>query len=87
MSIIFSGDERFAYRDPACYYFDGKYRLFFTVSEKDGGFMYNRVGYSVSEDLVDWSEPVMLTERDKGLNFCSPGCVTEHNGEYILSVT
>lgn len=51
MPIIFSGDERFAYRDPACYFFDGEYHLFFTVSEKENGYMFNRVGHSVSKDL------------------------------------
>lgn len=58
MPIIFRGDDKFAYRDPTCYYFGGLYHLFFTVSEKDGGYMYNRVGHSVSEDLLHFSEPM-----------------------------
>lgn len=87
MAIIFKGNERFAYRDPACFYYGGKYRLFFTVSEKDGGYMYNRVGYSESADLRDWSEPRLITVRDKALNFCSPGNILEHDGEYLLCVT
>ena len=58
MPIIFRGDDKFAYRDPPCYYFGGLYHLFFTVSEKDGGYMYNRVGHSVSEDLLPFSEPM-----------------------------
>ena len=32
--IIFKGNETVAYRDPACYYFEGRYHLFFTLSIK-----------------------------------------------------
>ena len=38
--IIFNGNDKFAYRDPTCFYKDGTYYLFYTVSEKDGGYMY-----------------------------------------------
>ena len=40
MPIIFEGSEKRAYRDPACYFYGGEYHLFFTVSEKDNGYMY-----------------------------------------------
>ena len=69
MPVIFHGDERLAYRDPACYYFEGEYHLFFTVSEKDGGYMYNRVAHSVSRDLHSFSEPEMITEKNCATNF------------------
>lgn len=82
--IIFHGNDRFAYRDPTCCEHDGAYYLFFTVSEKDGGYMYNRIGMSRSTDLKRWSEPVLLTEKDVRLNYCSPGNVIERGGEYIL---
>ena len=82
--IIFKGNDRFAYRDPACCVHDGVYRLFFTVSEKDGGYMYNRIGMSRSEDLQTWSEPVLLTKKDVRLNYCSPGNIICKDGEYIL---
>jgi len=82
--IIFHGNDRFAYRDPACWAHDGTYYLFFTVSEKDDGFMYNRIGMSKSADLRTWSEPVLLTQKDVRLNYCSPGNVIGRGGEYIL---
>lgn len=71
MPIIFRGDDKFAYRDPTCYYFGGLYHLFFTVSEKDGGYMYNRVGYSVSEDLDTWRDVGTYTLGQDGWDFAS----------------
>ena len=87
MPIIFEGNEKLAYRDPTCYYFGGKYHLFFTVSEKDGGYMYNRVGHSVSTDLKSFSEPELITVKDCGKNFCSPGNVICRDGEYFICVS
>ena len=37
MPVIFKGSENIAYRDPACYYYNGEYHLFFTFSEKENG--------------------------------------------------
>ena len=87
MPIIFDGSEALAYRDPTCFLFEGKYHLFFTVSEKDGGYLYNRVGHSVSSDLKTFSEPELITEKDNLKNFCSPGNVIQRGGEYFISVT
>ena len=82
--IIFEGNQTFAYRDPACFRCNGVYYLFFTVSEKDNGYMYNRIAVSQSDDLTHWSQPRMLTPKDLTLNFCSPGNIIEHRGEYVL---
>lgn len=87
MPIIFEGNEKFAYRDPACCYYGGEYHLFFTVSEKENGYMFNYVAHSVSSDLKSFSKPTLITEKDCSKNFCSPGNVIEHNGEYFISVT
>ena len=87
MPIIFKGNERYAYRDPACYFFGGEYHLFFTVSEKDNGYMYNRVAHSVSRDLKSFTKPEFITERDNKTNFCSPGNVIKKDGEYLICVT
>ena len=38
MPIIFQGNEKIAYRAPACYCYNGVYYLFFTVSEKEDGY-------------------------------------------------
>ncbi len=82
--IIFKGNDRYAYRDPACIFNDGVCHLFFTVSEKDGGYMYNRIAHSESRDLLSWTEPVILTEKNAALNYCSPGNIIEHDGRYIM---
>lgn len=87
MPIIFNGNEKTAYRDPACYYYEGNYHLFFTVSEKENGYMFNRVAHSVSVDLKKFTEPELITEKDIAKNFCSPGNVIEHNGEYLICIT
>ncbi len=85
--IIFSGDEKTAYRDPACFYHSGTYYLFFSYSEKDSVYMYNRIGLSTSKDLKNWSVPRLITEKDNRLNYCSPGNIIEHNGKFILCFT
>ena len=86
MPLIFLGNERFAYRDPACYYHEGCYHLFFTVSEKQDGYMYNYVGYSRSEDLCNFTEPRLITEKDYTKNFCSPGNVLKFGDQYLICV-
>lgn len=85
--IIFKGNDKFAYRDPACFLFEDTYFLFFTVSEKDDGYMYNRIGMSKSKDLVNWTEPKIITERNLNFNFCSPGNILKKDGKYIMCFT
>lgn len=87
MPVIFMGNEEIAYRDPACYYFDSKYHLFFTYSEKENGYIYNRVGHSVSEDLISFSKPELITLRDCSQNYCSPGNIIKYDGEYWICVS
>ena len=81
MPILLKGNETLAYRDPTCIFVDGTYHLFFTVSKKENGYMYNFVGHSASKDLKTFSEVTILTEKDPRKNFCSPGNVLRV-GEY-----
>lgn len=81
---IFQGDTKFAYRDPAAVYHNGTFYLYFTVSELDGQFFYNRTAMSTSSDLVDWSKPQFLTPRDRTLNYSSPGNIIRFDGRWIL---
>ena len=84
-SLIIQGDEAHAFRDPAVIYKDGVFRLFCTCAETeaDGGiFLYTVLMRSA--DLAHWSEPVKLTPRDRSLNFSSPGCIVERQGEYVM---
>ena len=53
--IIFQGDNKWAYRDPAAVYHYGAFYLYFTVSEMDGQYFYNRTAMSTSRDLLHWS--------------------------------
>lgn len=85
--LIFTGNETTAYRDPACYFYDGCYYLFFTISKKQNGYMYNHIALSTSEDLFHWTEPKLLTQTDNLKNYCSPGCIIEKDGEFILCFT
>jgi len=85
--ILFEGNDRLAYRDPACIFWQGAYYLFFTVSEKENGYMYNRVGMSISRDLINWTEPRLLTPKDVNLNFCSPGNIIKAGEEYVICFT
>lgn len=49
--------------------------------------MYNHVAMSTSEDLLHWTAPKLLTQSDNLKNYCSPGCIIEKDGEFILCFT
>lgn len=87
LPVLFQGDKTSAYRDPACVYFDGAYHLFFTLSVKENGYMYNYVARSISRDLLQWTEPKILTEKDNSKNYCSPGSIIRHGEEYLMCIT
>ena len=82
--IIFAGDEKWAYRDPAAVYHNETFYLYFTVSEMDGQYFYNRIAMSTSRDLLHWSKPRFLTPRDQNLNYSSPGNVIGFGGRWAL---
>ena len=83
--VIFVGDAKTAYRDPAVYEKDGTFFLFFTVVkiEPDGG-IYSYTAESESRNLVDWTKPRILTPRDQRLNYSSPGNVVKDGDDYVL---
>lgn len=83
--ILFQGDEKFAYRDPAVIFSNNTFYLYFTLSENssDGGY-YNMIAYSKSTDLVYWTFPKIITPRDRNLNYSSPGNIVRHNNEWIM---
>jgi len=83
--IIFKGDSKTAYRDPAAIYHDGVLRLYFTLARReDDGNMYWYTAVSKSQDLINWTEPRILTPRNRNLNFSSPGNVIRYGNEWIL---
>lgn len=83
--ILFHGDRKFAYRDPAVLYHDRTFHLYFTLSESadDGGY-YNMTAYSKSRDLVHWTFPKVLTPRDRHLNYSSPGNIVRIDGQWAI---
>ncbi len=82
--IIFKGDEKTAYRDPAVWYENGVFYLFCTYVECTPDGPYLTTVISKSRNLVDWSKPRELTVRDKSLNFSSPGNVIKTDMGYYL---
>ncbi len=83
---VFRGDFKFAYRDPAAVYHNGRFHLYFTLGESapDGGY-YLRIAHSSSSDLVHWTYPEPLTPRDRDLNYSSPGNVVRLADEMFHS--
>ena len=83
--ILFRGNETTAFRDPAVLYHNKKFYLFFTLVETEpDGKIYSYVASSVSKDLIHWTTPQKLTEKNQNLDFSSPGNVNHFNNEWIL---
>ncbi len=83
--VLFRGDARTAYRDPAAIYHEGTFHLFFTlVRAGDDGVPFLHLASSRSRDLVSWSEPRLLTPADRRLNYSSPGNVVRFGGEWVM---
>ena len=83
--ILFRGDERHAWRDPAAFYRDGVIHLFMTLTEtEDDGRVFMYVAHSSSRDLLNWTEPEKLTVRDQSKNFSSPGNVVDLGDRFLL---
>ena len=79
---IFKGDETVGYRDPAAWYEDGVFHLFFTLCDPSVPSM--TVGHSTSRDLVEWSPIEHVLPMDKRFNWSSPGNIVKVGDERIL---
>ncbi|MDN5203417.1 hypothetical protein QQ008_18665 [Fulvivirgaceae bacterium BMA10] len=83
--VLFAGDERTAYRDPAVIFHEETFYLFFTLVEiEDDGKIYSYTAYSKSKDLLHWTIPVKITPKDQRLNYSSPGNIIRFENEWIL---
>lgn len=83
--VLFAGDATHAYRDPAAFYWNGVFYLFFTlVLTEASGTAYSYVAQSRSRDLLTWTPPEILTPRDKSLDFGSPGDVVRDGKDFVL---
>ena len=82
--VLFKGDEKTAYRDPAVLFHNDQFFLFFTLVKTINEEIYSFTATSKSFDLINWSPIKILTPRDQNLNFCSPGNVVRYNGKWLL---
>lgn len=87
LNPILKGNDRIAYRDPACYFWNDIYYLFYTKSYKEDGYLYNHIALSESKDLITWTEAKLLTPKDKNLNFSSPGNIIKYRDEFVICFT
>jgi len=85
--ILFRGNEKQAFRDPAAIFNDGTFYLYYTyVETEDDGKIYSYTAYNKSKDLVNWTKRRIITPKDQLLNFCSPGNIIRFDDEWILCV-
>lgn len=82
--VVLAQTETRGYRDPAAFYHEGMFYLYFTMVEQEKDEQYFTIGMSKSTDLVHWSEPVRLTERAKDKEYSSPGNLFAFQGKYYL---
>ncbi len=83
--ILFQGNNRTAYRDPAVLYHRNTLYLFFTlVRVEDDGKVYSYTAMSSSKDLRRWSPVRIITPRDQRLDYSSPGNVVRQGEEWVL---
>jgi len=83
--VLFRGDSKTAYRDPAAIYHDGVFHLYFTmVKSEDDGTPFLHTAWSKSRDLRQWTPPTIFTPHDRSLNFSSPGNVIRFSNQWVL---
>jgi hypothetical protein len=76
--VLFRGDATTAFRDPTALSHQGWFYLYFTVVRTEADRIpYSYVAWSRSRDLRHWSAPILLTPRDKRLDYGSPGDVIQ----------
>jgi hypothetical protein len=83
--ILFKGDSKTAYRDPAVLYYQHRFYLFFTLSRTENNDkVYTYTAMSISADLKHWSPVKILTPKDQTLDFSSPGNVIRYKNQWIM---
>ena len=81
---IFIGSATHAFRDPAAFYYDGTFYLYYSYTTVQSGSAYWQTAWSKSTNLIDWSSPVTFTPQDLTKNYCSPGCVVWDGKQFVL---
>jgi Glycosyl hydrolases family 43 len=84
--LIIRGDEHTAFRDPLIFREGDTFYMFYSyVREEEDHLIYWYVAFSKSKDLVNWTEPEVVTPKGQDLNFASPGNVFRVGNEWMLS--
>lgn len=75
------------FRDPTAVFHDGSCYCYYShVELGSDGWTYFRLGLSISEDLVHWHGPFLLTERDRRTNYSSPGCILRQGDTFVMCI-
>lgn len=83
--ILFAGNEKTAFRDPAVLYEKGVFYLYFTLTEiEPDNKIYMYTAFATSKDLIHWSKPLKITVKDQSKNYSSPGNIIKKANEWIL---
>ena len=84
--VILHGNERIAFRDPLIFCENDTFYLFYSyVLEEDDHLIYWYIAYSTSQDLINWTEPRIVTPKDQNLNYGSPGSIIKVGDEWLMS--
>lgn len=83
--VVLEGTDTTAYRDPTVVYHDDRFYLYYTyIKTEEQNRIYSYTAMSQSPDLQEWSDPKILTPKDQMLNFCAPGNVVRHEGQWWM---
>ena len=83
--ILLKGDAKTAWRDPAVWFENGIFYLFFTLVETEAdGKVFLYLATTETDDLIHFSPVRKLTPRDQSLNFSSPGNIVRFQDKYWL---
>lgn len=83
--VLFRGDARTAYRDPAVLYHRDSLFVFFTLVRVEAdNKVYSYTAMSQTKDLRKWSPVRILTPRDQRLDYSSPGNIVRFGDEWVL---
>lgn len=86
-SQILPCTDRIGYRDPMAFFHECSCYCYYSYLELgDDGWTYFRLGLSISEDLVHWRGPYLLTEADRRFNYSSPGCIIRQGDEFVMCI-
>lgn len=86
-SQIIPCTDRYGFRDPTAIFHNGHCYCFYSyVESDDDGWTYFRLGLSISDDLVHWDGPHLLTPADRRYNYSSPGCIIRHGSEFVMCI-